>query len=189
MHRDVAEDCGIRVSDTKREVILVKLIDDVLYKAQGSPYWFPGFPFAHWRNFVDLLDEGKPHGFWGYGYGTLAWPQQKMLDEFISNFILILRNLGIGRFIAKDGAIDEDQISPLQGAILRMNEGFDIGDLQHLPPEIVPPVLIEFIQFISGIMTDMMPSLSSVFSGEAPYSGASGRAVASLQFANFNQLV
>ena len=59
-----------------------------------------------------------------------------------------------------------------------------------LPPEIVPPVLIEFIQFISGIMTDMMPSLSSeIFRGEAPYSGASGgRAVASLQFANFNQL-
>ena len=75
-----------------------------------------------------------------------------------------------------------------KGAILRMNEGFDIGDLQHLPPEIVPPVLIEFIQFISGIMTDMMPSLSEIFSGEAPYSGASGRAVASLQFANFNQL-
>lgn len=188
MHRDVAEDCGVRVNDTKREIILVKLIDDTLYKAQGSPYWFPGFPFAHWRNFVDLLAEGKPHGFWGYGYGTLAWPQQKMLDEFISNFILILRNLGIGRFIAKDGAIDEDQISPLQGAILRMNEGFDIGDLQHLPPEIVPPVLIEFIQFISGIMTDMMPSLSSVFAGEAPFAGASGRAVESLRFANFNQL-
>ena len=103
MHRDVAEDCGISVNGTKREVILVKLIDDTLYKAQGSPYWFPGFPFAHWRNFIDLLDEGKSHGFWGYGYGTLAWPQQKMLDEFISNFILILRNLGIGRFIAKDG--------------------------------------------------------------------------------------
>ena len=99
-----------------------------------------------------------------------------------------MRNLGIGRFIAKDGAIDEDQVSPLQGAILRMNEGFEIGDLQHLPPEIVPPVLIEFIQFISGIMTDMMPSLSQIFAGEAPYSGLSGRAVASLQFANFSQL-
>ena len=47
MHRDVAEDCGISVKGTKREVILVKLIDDVPYKAQGSPYWYPGFPFAH----------------------------------------------------------------------------------------------------------------------------------------------
>ena len=186
--RDVADDAGVDISGTKREIILVKLIDDRVYKAQGSPYWYPGFPYAHWRNFLDLLDEGKSHGFWGYGYGTLAWPQQKMLDEFLSNFILILRNLGIGRFIAKDGAIDEDQVSPLHGAILRLNEGFNIEDLKHLPPEIIPPALIEFIQFITGIMTDMMPSLSEVFSGEAPYSGASGRAVASLQFANFNQL-
>ena len=188
MHRDVAEDCGIDVTGTNREIILVKLIDDHLYKATGSPYWYPDFPFAHWRNFLDLLDSGSAHGFWGYGYGTLAWPQQKMLDEFLSNFILILRNLGVGRFIAKDGAVDEDQVSPLHGAILRINEGFEIDDLQHLPPEMIPPALVEFIQFVSGIMGDLMPSLSPVFAGQAPFSGASGRAVASLQFANFNQL-
>lgn len=186
--REVAEDCGVNVNGTTRDIILVKLIDDRLYKAQGSPYWYPGFPFAHWRNFLDLMDECKPHGFWGYGYGTLAWPQQKMLDEYLANFGLILRNLGVGKFIAKDGAVDEDQMSPLYGAIMRLNEGFEIGDIQHLPPETIPPALAEFITFISGIMTDMMPSLSEVFSGEAPYSGASGRAVASLQFANFNQL-
>ena len=188
MHRDVAEDCGIDISGTTREILVAKLIDDNLYKATGSPYWYPGFPFAHWRNFLDLLDDGAAHGFWGYGYGTLAWPQQKMLDEFLSNFILILRNLGIGRMVTKDGALDEDQLSPLQGAIIRLNEGFNISDLQHLPPETIPPALIQFIEFISKIMTDMMPSLSQVFSGEAPFSGASGRAVASLQFANFNQL-
>lgn len=188
MKREVAEDCGVDVSGTTREIILVRLVDDRLYKAQGSPYWYPGFPFAHWRNFLDLLAKGKPHGFWGYGYGTLAWPQQKMLDEYLANFGLILRNLGLGRMVTKDGAIDEDQISPLHGAIMRLNEGFDLNDIMHLPPETIPPALAEFITFISGIMTDMMPSLSEVFSGEAPYSGASGRAVASLQFANFNQL-
>jgi len=188
MRREVAEDVGIRVSDTKRRLIVAKLIDDELYKAQGSPYWYPDFPYAHWRNFLDLQEYGKDHSFWGYGYGTLAWTQQKMLDEFLSNFILILRNLGVGRFIAKDGAVDEEQISPLHGSIIRINEGFQMSDLEHLPPEVVPPVLIEFINFITSIMTDMMPSLAQVFSGEAPYQGASGRAVASLQFANFNQL-
>ena len=188
MRRDVAEDCGINVSGTKRKIIVAKLIDDELYRAQGSPYWYPDFPYSHWRNFLDLHDEGKDHGFWGYGYGTLCWTQQKVLDEFLSNFILILRNLGVGRYKAKDGAIDEDQITQMHGAILRINEGFNMEDLQHIPPEQVPVVLIQFIEFISGIMTEMMPSLSAVFAGEAPYGGASGRAVASLQFANFNQL-
>lgn len=188
MRRDVAEDCGIDVSGTKRRIIVVKLIDDELYRAQGSPYWYPDFPYTHWRNFLDLHDDGKDHAFWGYGYGTLAWTQQKVLDEFLSNFILILRNLGVGRFKAKDGAVDEDQITQQHGAIIRINEDFNLDDLQHIPPEQIPVVLIQFIEFISGIMTEIMPSLSEVFSGEAPYSGASGRAVASLQFANFNQL-
>ena len=190
LNRDIADDCGINVKDTRREVIKVVLIDDELHKAQPSPYWYPGFPFAHWRNFLDLQHDGKAHSFWGYGYGTLAWPQQKMLDEFMANFLLMVRNLGVGRFIAKDGAIDEDQILPIMGNIIRMNDvtGSITDNLQHLPPEQIPSVFSEFITFISGIMTNMMPSLSEVFAGDAPYSGASGRAVASLQFANFNQL-
>lgn len=191
LKRDVADDCGINVSETKREMIKVVLIDDELHKAQPSPYWYPGFPFAHWRNFMDLDVDGKAHSFWGYGYGTLAWPQQKMLDEFVANFLLILRNLGIGRFVATDGAIDEEQILPIMGSIIRLNpeiQGSIEANFKHLEPEQIPAAIIQSMEmFINGI-NDMMPSLSEVFAGEAPYSNASGRAVASLQYANFNQL-
>ena len=187
MRREVAEDVGIDISGTKRRIIVAKLIDDKLYKAQGSPYWYPDFPFAHWRNFLDLQSDGQPHSFWGYGYGTLCWTQQKMLDEFLANFILILRNLGVGRFIAKDGAVDEEQIDSQHGKVIKINENFQMTDFEHLPPEEVPLAIPQFIQHITEIMTEMMPSLSQVFAGDAP-NNSSGRAIASLQFANFNQL-
>ena len=187
MRRDVAEDVGIDVSGTRRQIIVAKLIDDHLYKAQGSPYWYPDFPFAHWRNFVDLQADGKANSFWGYGYGTLCWTQQKMLDEFLANFILILRNLGVGRFKAKEGAVDQDQISSQHGKVITINEGFNLEDFEHIAPEDVPAVLFQFIDFISNIMENMMPSLARVFAGDAP-NNASGRAISSLQFANFNQL-
>ena len=119
----------------------------------------------------------------------MCWTQQKVLDEFISNLILMLRNLGVGRYLAKDGALDEDQITQLHGAILRLNDGFQISDIEHIPAEQIPPSIGEFINFITQIMVEMMPSLSGVFTGEAPFAGASGRAVQSLQFANFNQLI
>ena len=188
MRRDVAEACGVAVNGTKRPIIVATLINDKLYEAHGSPFWFPDFPYAFWRNFVDLQDEGKDQSFWGYGYGTMCWTQQKVLDEFVSNLILMLRNLGVGRYAAKDGALDEDQITQLHGAVLRLNEGFQISDIQHIPAEQIPPSIGEFINFITQIMVEMMPSLSGVFTGEAPFAGASGRAVQSLQFANFNQL-
>ena len=188
MRREVAEDCGIDVSKTNRRIILAKLIDDKLYRAQGSPYWHPEFPFAHWRNFLDLYEDGADHNFWGYGYGTLAWTQQKMLDEFLSNFIAILRNLGVGRFIAEDGVIDEDFFTQMYGAIVRLNEGKNITQIQHLPPESIPPEIMLFVNFITGIMTEMMPSLSQVFAGEQPNTNQSGKAIQSLQVANFSQL-
>ena len=188
MNRDVAEASGITVNGTKRKLIIATLINDKLYEARGSPNWYPDFPYAMWRNFIDMQSEGKDHSFWGYGYGTLCWTQQKVLDEFVSNLILMLRNLGVGRWKAEDGAIDEDQITQLHGAIIRLNAGVNLNALEHIPPELIPPAIGEFIQFITQIMTEMMPSLSQVFTGEAPFAGASGRAVQSLQFANFNQL-
>lgn len=188
MRRDCAEDVGIDVSGTNREIIVAKLIDDVLYNAQGSPYWYPDFPYAHWRNFLDLLPDGKNHGFWGYGYGTLCWTQQKMIDEFTSNFLLILRNLGIGRMVTEEGVLDTDQMTSLWGAVIELNEGKRLDQARHLPPEQIPPEIMGFVEFISGILTDMMPSNSPVFAGEAPFSNISGRAINSLQFANFNQL-
>ena len=188
MRREVAKDCGIRVEETNRPIIVAKMINDKLYRAQGSPYWYPDFPFAHWRNFLDLQLDGANHNFWGYGYGTLCWTQQKMLDEFLSNFILILRNLGVGKFIAEDGAVDEDFFTRMHGAILRLNEGKRLDSIRELPPQQIPPEIMLFVQFITNIMTDMMPSLSQVFAGDQPNSNQSGKAIQSLQIANFNQL-
>ena len=188
MRRHVAEDVGVDISGTNRPLILAKLINDKLYRCTGSPYWYPEFPYVHWRNFLDLQTEGKNHEFWGYGYGTLCWTQQKMLDEFLSNFILILRNLGIGRYIAKHGAIDADFFTQIHGAIMELNEDYEVSDLEQIPPEAIPPEIIAFVQFITGIMVEMMPSLSDVFAGEQPTGDPSGKAIQSLQIANFNQL-
>lgn len=188
MTRDVAEDCGVRVADTKRQIILATLIDDRIYEVRGSPFWYPHFPYAVWRNFLDMQSEGKDHGFWGYGYGTLCWSQQKVVDEFVANLILMLRNLGVGRYKSLMGAIDEEQITQEHGAVLRINEGFRMDDLEQIPPEQIPSIIGEFIQFVSQAMAETMPSLSEVFTGDAPFAGASGRAVQTLQFANFNQL-
>lgn len=188
MRREMAEECGVDVSGTNRRIIVAKLIDDKIYRVQGSPYWYPEFPFAHWRNFLDLLADGKNHNFWGYGYGTLCWPQQKVLDEFVSNFIHILRNLGVGRILSEDGAIDEDFLTQMHGAVIRLNEGKTIGQVQPIPPESVPPEIMHFAQYITEIMTSMMPSLSETFAGEAPSANASGKAIQSLQYANFSQL-
>ena len=188
MRRHVAEECGVNVSETNRPIIVAKLIDDRIYRVQGSPYWYPEFPFCHWRNFLDLYDDGSNHNFWGYGYATLCWTQQKMLDEFLSNFVSILRNLGIGRFIAEDGAIDEDFFSQMYGAIIRLNPEKNLSSIQHLEPESIPPEIMLFVNFITNTMTDMMPSLSQVFAGEQPHANQSGKAIQSLQIANFNQL-
>ena len=188
MRRDVAEDVGIDCSKTNRRIILAHLINDKLYDAKGSPYWYPEFPFTHWRNFLDLHGDGKNHNFWGYGYASICWTQQKVLDEFVSNFIHILRNLGVGRIIAEDGTIDEDFMTQMHGAIIRLNEGKNISQIQFVDPETVPPEIMLFAQFITGVMTEQMPSLSDTFTGEQPTGNPSGRAIQTLQYANFTQL-
>ena len=67
-----------------------------------------------------------------------------MLDEFLSNFILILRNLGVGKFIAEDGAVDEDFFTRMHGAILRLNEGKRLDSIKELPPQQIPPEIMQF---------------------------------------------
>ena len=187
MTREKAEMCGINVSKTTRQIILAVLIDNEIYDIKGSPYWHPEFPYTFWRNFIDLNDNGNSHNFWGYGYGTLCWSQQKMIDEFIANFIRILRNLSVGRILSVDGAIDEDYLSNRDGANIRINENFTLNDVREWDPQTVPPQIMEFVLFMSQTMQDLMPSLSPVFAGDAP-SGSSGRAISHLQFANFSQL-
>ena len=64
-------------------------------------------PFVGWRNFTGLCDKGElSHKFYGYGYGTFMWPQQKLLDELLANLVLIVRNLSVGRFITRRGTLD-----------------------------------------------------------------------------------
>ena len=111
-----------------------------------------------------------------------------MLDEMIANLILIVRNQAVGRFLSKEGALDMEQVLPIHGLNIEINEPFTIEDIKHLPPDVIPPVILEFIQYVTQIMMEQVPSLSSVFAGESPHGGASGRAIASLQYANFSQL-
>ncbi len=186
--KEKAGDIGINVSDCRTPIVLVTLVNDRVSRAQESPFWWPSFPFVAWRNFLDLLGDGKPHDFWGYGYGTLLWPQQKLLDELIANLVLINRNISVGRFVTTHGAIDRERIMAEHGIIIELNEGKDISDFQHLPPEELPAALIQFVLQIGEYMDQMVPSLNPVFTGEAPFSGASGRTVTNLQSASFNQI-
>ena len=111
-----------------------------------------------------------------------------MLDEMIANLILIVRNQAVGRFLTKQGALDMEQILPIHGLNIEINEPHTIEDVKHLPPDQIPPVIFEFVQWVTQLMMDMVPSLSETFAGDSPHAGASGRAIASLQYANFSQL-
>lgn len=187
---DVADDAGIDVSAKESAIVLATLCNDKLVRALFMPYWYPHYPFASWRNFTDLRLD-KPHSFWGWGYGTFMWPQQKLHDEMLANLILIARNLSIGRFITKHGVLDKERIMAEHGAVIELNpEVVDAiaNNIQHLPPEQVPAFLAQFVEFTAGILDGMLPSLSPVYVGDSPHSGASGRTVNSLQYAAFNQL-
>ena len=186
--KEQADDCGINVKKCRTPTVLASLVNDEISRVQESPFWWPSFPFVAWRNFLNLLGDGKAHDFWGYGYGTFMWPQQKLYDELLANLILINRNTSVGRFLTTEGTLDRERILAEHGIVIELEEGKDMTDIQHLPPEDIPVALFNFVQMLGQIMDEMMPSLSPVFTGDAPFSGASGRAVSSLQQAAFNQL-
>ena len=186
--KEKAEDCGVNIKNCRTPMVLATLINDKISRVQESPFWWPGFPYVAWRNFLNLLGDGKPHDFWGYGYGTLMWPQQKLLDELLANLVLINRNISVGRFITTHGTLDRERILAEHGIIVELNEGKNMDDLQHLPPEELPAALVQFVLQVSQTADGMAPSLNPVFTGDAPFSGASGRAVNNLQAASFNQL-
>ncbi len=186
--KEKAEDCGINISECRTPIVLATLVNDKISRVQESPFWWPGFPYCAWRNFLNLLGDGKSHDFWGYGYGTLMWPQQKLLDELLANLVLINRNISVGRFVTTHGTLDRERILSEHGIVVELNEGKDMNDFQHLPPEELPSALVQFVLQISNTTNEMVPSLTPVFTGEAPFAGASGRAVNSLQTAAFNQI-
>ena len=191
MTGELARTIGTPQSKNSNMVIAI-IVDDEPYRASHDDYWYPGFNYAHWRNFLDVRDNGKPTDFWGYGYGTLLEPQQKVLDEFLANYMWITRNLATGRMLAREGVLDQEQLSNSSGDIinvrnLQTNE--PIGNaVQFVQNPEAPVSLLNMIQMVNGFISDQVPSLSPVFAGESPGPSTSGRAISSLQTAVFSQL-
>ena len=187
---ETAKEYGVKVDEMHDgSVLQAVFIQDILHRVRVSPYWWPDFPFAAWRNFIDMdTESGLPCSFWGHGYGVQLWNNQKLLDEMLANLVLISRNQAVGRFLTKRGALDMEQVLPVHGLNIEVEEGFTLEDIQHLPPDAIPPVLFQIVEVLMQSMDEEIPSLADVFTGEAPYSGASGRAVNALQYASFSQL-
>ena len=185
LRRDVAEWAGVDVSGTKRSLIRVVMIEDEVYKAWGSPYWTANYPFQFAKCFTKLDTDGRATQFWGFGYAAMMWEQQKVYDEVLSNAILVMRNQAVGRFISKEGTLDMSQIPAAHGLNLEISAEATLEDIQQLPSDPIPPAMFQWIQMLSEKMSSFIPSGNPVFSGEAPFSGASGRTVSFLQQAAF----
>lgn len=189
-----AKDCGIAVDEDEHAPVVVVIVNDKLHRARLSHYWWPDFPYAHWRNFLDVDDmTGKSYNFWGHGYGEQLWDNQKLLDEMYANLILISRNASVGRFLSIEGALDMEQVLPIHGLNIEIDpdllRGGRIQDIiQHLPPEQVPAILGEMLAAVSGAIDEELPSMNPVYTGEEPQHQVSGRTVNALQFATFSQL-
>lgn len=168
------------------------LVDNKPYEFINDPYWYPDIPFSHWRNFLDVGVQGKPTDFWGVGFGTLLEPQQKILDEFLANYMWITRNLATGRLFARAGVVDQEELGNSSGDIVEIrNLGTNepIGNaIQFAQTPEVPVSLMNMIQMVTEFINAQAPSASDVFIGKSPGANTSGRAISSLQTAVFNQL-
>ena len=186
LHRDVAEWAGIKVEGTRRTLIRVIIIEDVVYRAWGSPYWEADYPFQFMRCFTRLALNGAAMEFWGFGYASIMWEQQKVYDEFYANFLLILRNQAVGRFLSKEGTLDMSQIPAIHGLNIEINADSNLDDIKELPADQLPPVVLQVLQLLSAKMGEFIPSGTPVWTGESPSGGSSGRAIAHLQYAAFS---
>ncbi len=181
--------CGVECDLDLGGMLVAVFINSVFHKVEHSPYWYPDFPFCSWRNFTDIDDQsGKPHEFWGYGYGTQLWSNQKLIDEMLANLVLISRNQAVGRFLSTKGALDMEQVLPIHGLNIEVNEDFSLNDIEHLAPDQIPPILFQIYEYLSSQADSEIPSLSDVFVGEEPRGNASGRAINARQYASFSQL-
>lgn len=182
--------CGVEVDVELGGMLVAVFINDVFHRIRHSPYWWPDFPFCSWRNFTDIDDmSGKPNEFWGYGYGSQLWTNQKFLDEMMANLGTIARNQAVGRFVSPRGMFDMEQILPIHGLNIEFDDRlFRVDDFEHLPPDQVPPVLFQIYQLLSEQMDSEIPSLSDVYTGDAPEGNESGRAINARQYAAFSQL-
>ena len=200
MRRWVAEQLGVNVNENPNgesishiQIFYSTAIDDRVMRVRATPYWYPDFPFATWRNFPMIGASSQSRSFWGHGYATLCWSQQKFIDEVYSNIILLLRKLSIGRVMSRRGALDMEQVFTGYGVNIEINDDAIVGNdirntVMPFPSDAVPNWLwLMFEQSIKGIQ-EMMPSLNPVFAGEAPTKNASGRLANTLQWATFNQI-
>jgi hypothetical protein len=184
MRRIIAEEIGVDVSDTDAQMFVATMINDDLVKVRPTPYWYPDYPFVCWRNFIDYTDDGMPNSFWGFGLASLLWPQQAMLDYLLSNLVLILKNQAVGRVISPKGMLNLEQAWTLHGLNIEYSkqDGYNIADLLFLPPDQVPAALVDFVRFLIETMENIS-GIGPVLTGDAPFSGVSGRAVSALQSA------
>ena len=187
MTKDVADYCSINVSECRTPLVRVLLIDDKIVKATPNPFWFPGYPFTCWRNF-HLMKEGAAQDFWGFGLATLLWPQQKLLDDIWASIIYIARRTATGRLVTNPNTLDTNKDYHQSGLVIEVEDGADIDDIKELPTEQVPTALFNVVALMTEAMNRQVPSNSPTFVGQAPYEGASGRAINQLQSAAFLQL-
>ena len=173
-------------------IVVAILVDNEPYEAILDPYWYPDFSFSHWRNFLDVGAQGKSSDFWGVGFGTLIEPQQKVLDEFLANYMWITRNLATGRLFAREGVVDQEELSNSSGDIItvrNLSHNEPIGNaIQFAQTPEVPVSLMNMIQLVTEYINQQAPSASPVFIGQSPGASTSGRAISNLQTAVFNQL-
>ena len=188
LKKDLADFGGVRnAKDSKTRLIRVLIIDDEVMKATSNPFWYPGYPYTCWRNF-HLMRAGHAQSFWGFGYGTLLWPQQKLLDEIWANIVYIARRTATGRLITNAGVLDHNKNYLNSGLVVEVNEDHTIDEIKDLPTEQIPAALFNIVSMLVEAMNQQVPSNTPSFVGESPFSGASGKAINQLQSAAFTQL-
>ena len=79
MEKELGRFCGIDVESLTTPLCRILIVEDEVKLITSNPFWFPHYPFTCWRNF-HLMKRGYAQDFWGFGYGTLLWPQQKKAD-------------------------------------------------------------------------------------------------------------
>lgn len=192
MRRWKAEQLGINVDETDSQIFFAPIIEDQVIFARESPFWWPDFPFATWRNFPQFYTtSSKSSQFFGHGYASLAFPSQKLVDECVSNLVYALRRASIGRVMTRRGTLDLDNFFVGHG----INVELDLEDgellqnaIQQFPADTIPNIFWEMFQLAVQGVADYMPSNSPTFVGETPGQGASGKLAETLQAASFNQL-
>ena len=179
--------CGIKVKKNTH-MVTVRLVNNRVYDAWSNVYWYPDFPFAHWKNFLDIRGDGRAQDFWGYGYSSLMEPQQRLLDEMLANYIMITRNLAVGRVITTHGTLDVQRIINEHGMNIELNPGKGLEDIEFLQSAEAPISLLKMIELTTQAMTGTSPAMNEAFAGQAPFAGASGKAIEGLQMSAFSEL-